>query len=119
MTAPLTQFTLGAVDVSGYASRDLSIAYSPLGGYTILRQSDGEGIKQQAWIKTRIAITGQGRAPTALRALTFAPSGALGLTVPDPEEGGGTKAYTVFAELTETHNINGAITSWTLTCEEE
>lgn len=117
MTAPLTQFTLGAVDVSGYASRDLSIAYSPLGGYTILRQSDGTGIRQQAWTKTRIAITGQGRAPTALRALTY--SAALGLTVPDPEEGGGTKAYTVFAELSETHNINGAITSWTLTCEEE
>jgi len=117
MTAPVTQFTLGAVDVSGYASRDLSIAYAPIGGYTIIRDSDGNGTRQQAWTKTRITITGQGRAPTALRALTF--SAALGLTVPDPEEVGGTQSYTVFAELTETHNINGATTSWTLVCEEE
>ena len=117
MTAPTSQVTVGAVNVSGYATQNCRIQYQPIGGYTVLRQSDGTGIRQQAWTKTRLVITGDGRAPTALRAISYA--AALSVTVPDPEEAGGTQTYTVFAELNEQHDINAGRSSWSLTCEEE
>ena len=85
MTAPLSQFTLGAVNIDGYASKDLAISYEPLGGETILRQQDGTAVHQIAWTKTRIVITGSGRAPTGLRTFTRT-SPPYTLTVPDPEE---------------------------------
>lgn len=117
MTAPTSQVTVGAVDVSGYATRNCRIQYQPIGGYAILRQSDGTGIRQQSWTKTRLIITGDGRVPTALRAIAY--DAALSVTVPDPEEVMGTKTYTVFAELDEQHDINAGLSSWSLTCEEE
>lgn len=117
MTAPTSQVTVGAVSVSGYCTQSVSVQYQQIGGSTILRQMDGTGIKQTAWTKTRFVVTGNGRAPTALRALDY--SAALSVTVPDPEEVVGTKTYTVFAELSEQHQINAGRASWSLTCEEE
>jgi len=117
MTAPTSQVTVGAVDVSGYCTQNVSVQYSQIGGTTILRQMDGTGVKQTAWTKKRFTVTGDGRAPTALRDLDY--SSSLSVTVPDPEEVGGTKSYTVFAEITEQHQINAGRASWTLTCEEE
>ena len=117
MTAPTSQVTVGAVDVSGYATKNVSVQYRSIGGSTILRQSDGTGIKQTAWTKIGFTVTGDGRAPTALRALSY--DAAVSVTVPDPEEVSGTKTYTVFAELSEQHDINAGTSSWSLTCEEE
>ena len=117
MTAPTSQISFGGVDVSGYASLGLTVAYEDIGGFTILRQMDGTGVRQQAWTKKRITLNCTGWAPTALRALNY--STTKSLTVPDPEGGGGTETYTVFAELREQHAINTGDVSWLLVCEEE
>lgn len=117
MTAPTTQVTFGGVAIDGYATIGLGIAYEEFGGFTDLRQMDGTGVRQHAWTKQRITVTGTGWAPTALRALDLSTSKTL--VVPDPEGGGGTGTYTVLARLREQHNPNTADVSWTLSCDEE
>lgn len=123
MTAPTSQVTFGGVSISGWATLGeggLGIDYSLASqGHSDLVMSDGTNVRQAFFQKWQIIITGAGTIPPALRALDL--TSTKSLTVPDPEEAGGTAAYTVWATLKENHSINAGGASragWTLTCRE-
>lgn len=117
MTAPTSQITFALVALDGYATLGLRVRYEDFGGFGTLRMSDGSAVRQQFWTKKRITLTANGWAPTALKALDY--NQTFTLTVPDPEDAvDGLVDYTVFAQITEEHDINGAAVSWTLVCEE-
>jgi len=123
MTTPTSQVTFGGVDISGYCTLGaggLQVAYSLApAGHTDLNMSDGTLVRQVFFSKQQIIVTGAGTVPPELRALDLETTKSL--TVPDAEEVGGTKTYTVWGTLQENHNINASgagRVGWTLTCRE-
>jgi hypothetical protein len=123
MTTPTSQVTFGGVSISGYSTLGagglrVSYALAPQGS-SDLDMSDGTLVRQVFFSKKQIVVSGAGTVPPALRALDLTTTKSL--TVPDAEEGGGTKNYTVWATLQENHDINApgaGRVGWSLTCRE-
>ncbi len=116
MTAPTSQITLGGVGLDGLATLGLRIDYQAVGN-TYLQLADGSTVHQNFFEKQQITFTCSGWAPSGVRALSRSTSHAL--VVPDPEEVGGTRSYTVWIiDLRETHDVNRASASWTMVCRE-
>ena len=103
MTTPTSQVTFGGVSISGYCTLGaggLSVSYDRApAGQADLDMSDGTLVRQVFFTKWAITVTGAGTVPPALRALDLTTTKSL--TVPDAEEGGGTKTYTVWGTLQE------------------
>lgn len=64
-------FKVGGIELTVLASLDISQRYEPIGGETILRATNGRGILQRTWRKTRIVTSGAGWMPSGLQALDF------------------------------------------------
>lgn len=61
----------GGVEIPQTAALDLSQTYEPLGGSSLLRMSDGSGVKMTRWTKTRTSISGAGWIPPGLDAIDY------------------------------------------------
>jgi hypothetical protein len=74
MTHP--RITLGGVPIVLHAGAPTE-SIEPIGGYSVLRMSDGAGIKQQHWERMSGSISGEGWMPPGLAGLDY--SGPLEL----------------------------------------
>lgn len=94
----------------------LGIAFAPVQeGGSLLRFLDGSLAKQQRWYKETYTVTGEGRVPPELRALSY--TGQLTITV---ETGLGTDVYTAMSMgPTENWNLTGGTISWSLVAEQD
>ncbi|MCP4304707.1 MAG: hypothetical protein GY788_07490 [bacterium] len=123
MTAPVSQVSFGGVDISGYCTLgesglNNSYALDPA-GHADLYMSDGTLVRQVFFSKQQIIVAGTGTIPPELRALDL--STTQSLEIPDVEEAGGTRTYSVWATLQENHSVNASgagRVGWTLTCRE-
>jgi len=122
MSDPSSQITFALIDLSGFATLGLRIGYDKVaGGASVLRMANGDAVRQEFWAKNLITLTCTGVAPSGLKALDY--DQTFTLTVPDPDDPSATglpqaASYTVYATLREEHDINGAVSAWTLVCEE-
>lgn len=74
---------LGGVEIPIESLTDITENISPLSAETVLRMSDGTGVKQTAWSnKYIIDISGSGYTPLVLNGLDYAASMTLECTTP-------------------------------------
>ena len=122
MSDPSSQITFAGVSLSGFATLGLRVGYDKVpGGASVLRMANGDAVRQEFWDKALITLTCTGVAPSGLKGLDY--DQTFTLIVPDPDDPGATglpqsASYTVYASLREEHDINGAVSAWTLVCEE-
>ncbi|WP_287030057.1 hypothetical protein [Pseudomonas sp. UBA6310] len=79
MSAP--QITLGGIPLSVYSGAP-DQSGEPLEGATLVRMSEGAGVKMSHWGKAAGSISGQGLLPLGLDALDYGSSLELRLTMP-------------------------------------
>ena len=101
-----------SVAVDGHATLDLGIEQAPAGGSTNLRMADGSLVRQVAWEKDRITITGSGWDLPALSGIDW--SQQLIVTVPTAT---GTEQHVgMMEEFTRRRTLGAEInTEWSLT----
>lgn len=82
-----TELILGGITVPFAARHGLQCDYAAIGGASVLRLSDGTGVKRQRWEKTRVDISAEGNVPPGLEGLDY--GGPLTLACPAPRQMGG------------------------------
>ncbi|WP_312115317.1 hypothetical protein [Stutzerimonas nitrititolerans] len=67
---PIPQIMLGGVPIVPHAGAP-EVSVGPIGGSTVLRMSDGAGVKMQHWQKSAGSISGSGWMPPGLAGLNY------------------------------------------------